>query len=80
MLPDQGKVRVTKFTKEGEAGVGAEYALDGQIYTALGPVVIASVGFATDFPAIENSLLKKYRPEFWGLPTTNGDHCTDDGQ
>ena len=23
--------------------------------------------------------MKKYRPELWDLPTTNGDHCTGDG-
>jgi succinate dehydrogenase/fumarate reductase flavoprotein subunit len=29
---------------------------------------------------ITYSLLKKHRPELWDLPTTNGDHCTGDGQ
>ena len=49
MLPDQGKVRVTKLTKESEAGIGVEYALDGQSYTAHDPLDITSVGLATDF-------------------------------
>ena len=44
------------------------------------PLVIASAGFAVDFTESEDPLLKKYRPEFWGLPITNGDHCTGDGQ
>ena len=72
------KARVTKLIKEGEAVVGVEYSHDGQIHTAHGPVVIATGGYAADFT--EDSLLKKYRPEFVGLPTTNGDHCTGDGQ
>ena len=44
------------------------------------PLVIASAGFAVDFTESEDPLLKKYRPEFWGLPITNGDYCTGDGQ
>ena len=44
------------------------------------PLVIASAGFAVDFTESEDPLLKKYRPEFWGLPITNGDHGTGDGQ
>ena len=35
-------------------------------------------GYAADFT--EDSLLKKYRPDIYDLPTTNGDHCTGDGQ
>ena len=71
---------MTKLTKEGEAGVGVEYALDGQSRTVHCPLVITSVAVATDFIASEDSLLKKYTPEFWGLPTTDGDHCTGDGK
>ena len=44
------------------------------------PLVIASAGFAVDFTESRNSLLEKYWPEFWGLPTTYGEHCTGDGQ
>jgi succinate dehydrogenase/fumarate reductase flavoprotein subunit len=35
-------------------------------------------GYAADFS--ESSLLKKHRPDIYELPTTNGDHCTGDGQ
>ena len=71
---------MTKLTKEVEAGVGVEYALDDQTHTARDPVVIASVGFATGFNESEDFLLKKYRLGFWGLPITKGDHRTGDGQ
>ncbi|KAI9339763.1 FAD binding domain-containing protein [Zopfochytrium polystomum] len=57
--------------------VGIEYAVSGQTHKAYGPVVIATGGYAADFT--ETSLLKKYRPEIYDLPTTNGDHCTGDG-
>ena len=33
--------------------------------------------YAADFT--ENSLLQKHWPEYYGLPTTNGDHCTGNG-
>lgn len=72
------KARVTKLVKDGDEVVGVEYEHDGQTKTAHGPVVLATGGYAADFT--ENSLLKKYRPELWDLPTTNGDHCTGDGQ
>ena len=52
----------------------------GQRNTAHYPLDIASDGFAADFTEREYPLLKKYRPEFWGLPTTNGNHCAGDGQ
>ena len=55
-------------------------ALDGQSHTAHDPLVIASDGLTADFTEDENSLVEKYWPEFWGLPTTNGDHCTGDGK
>ena len=73
------KARVVKLVKdETGAVVGAEYEHKGQTHTAYGPVVLATGGYAADFTA--DSLLKKYRPEFWNLPTTNGEHCTGDGQ
>ena len=71
------KARVTKLIRDGAAVVGVEYTLGGKTETAYGPVILATGGYAADFT--ENSLLKKYRPEFWELPTTNGDHCTGDG-
>jgi succinate dehydrogenase/fumarate reductase flavoprotein subunit len=72
------KARVIRLLKEGEAVVGAEYEHEGKTHTAYGPVILATGGYAADFT--EDSLLKKYRPELWDLPTTNGDHCTGDGQ
>ncbi|KAF7795504.1 hypothetical protein EIP86_006666 [Pleurotus ostreatoroseus] len=73
------KARVTKLVKDEQgAVVGAEYEFQGKTETAYGPVIIATGGYAADFT--ENSLLKKYRPEYYSLPTTNGDHCTGDGQ
>jgi len=73
------KARVTKLVKdESGAVIGAEYLYKGKTETAYGPVVLATGGYAADFT--EDSLLKKHRPELWDLPTTNGDHCTGDGQ
>ncbi|KAG6861683.1 hypothetical protein C0995_013252 [Termitomyces sp. Mi166 len=73
------KARVTKLLKdESNSVVGVEYSHDGKTQSAYGPVILATGGYAADFT--EDSLLKKYRPEFWNLPTTNGDHCTGDGQ
>jgi len=71
------KARVTKLIKDGGAVLGVEYTLGGKTETAHGPVILATGGYAADFT--EDSLLKKYRPEYWELPTTNGDHCTGDG-
>lgn len=72
------KARVTKLIKDDSgAVVGAEYEHKGQTTAAYGPVVLATGGYAADFT--EDSLLKKHRPEYWNLPTTNGEHCTGDG-
>lgn len=35
-------------------------------------------GYAADFS--KDGLLARYRPDLMHLPTTNGDHCTGDGQ
>ncbi len=43
-----------------------------------GPVVLATGGYAADFS--DTSLLKKHRPDTFGLATTNGTHATGDGQ
>ncbi|KAF8973192.1 fumarate reductase [Flammula alnicola] len=73
------KARVTKLVKdESGAVVGAEYVHAGKTEIAYGPVILATGGYAADFT--QDSLLKKYRPELWDLPTTNGEHCTGDGQ
>ncbi|KAF9301857.1 hypothetical protein BGZ74_006184 [Mortierella antarctica] len=74
------KARVTNLIKENGAVVGVEYEHHNQPgvkVQAWGPVVLATGGYAADFSS--DSLLKKYRPELWDLPTTNGDHTTGDG-
>ncbi|KIY71113.1 Flavocytochrome c [Cylindrobasidium torrendii FP15055 ss-10] len=71
------KARVTKLLKEGDAVIGVEYTQGGKTQTLHGPVILATGGYAADFS--EDSLLKKHRPEYYNLPTTNGDHCTGDG-
>lgn len=40
-------------------------------------MILASGGYGADFS--KDSLLMKYRPELFPLPTTNGDHCKGDG-
>ncbi|KAJ3028515.1 UNVERIFIED_CONTAM: hypothetical protein HDU68_001511 [Siphonaria sp. JEL0065] len=80
--PDRAKLlkkaRATKLIKnEAGAVIGVEYEHGGSSHKAYGPVVIATGGYAADFSS--DSLLKKYRPEIYDLPTTNGDHCTGDG-
>ncbi len=73
------KARVVKLLKDDSgAVVGVEYTQNGKTSTIHGPVILATGGYAADFT--DNSLLKKYRPDLWDLPTTNGDHCTGDGQ
>lgn len=81
-IPDRVKIlkkaRVTNLLKD-ESGTitGVEYVHSGKTSTALGPVILATGGYAADFTS--DSLLKKYRPELWDLPTTNGEHSTGDG-
>ncbi|THH27983.1 hypothetical protein EUX98_g6210 [Antrodiella citrinella] len=73
------KARVVQLVKDEHGSViGAEYVHNGKTETAYGPVILATGGYAADFS--EDSLLKKHRPEYYHLPTTNGDHCTGDGQ
>jgi succinate dehydrogenase/fumarate reductase flavoprotein subunit len=81
-IPDRVKIlkkaRVTKLLKDDSGTVtGVEYVHGGKTSTALGPVILATGGYAADFTT--DSLLKKYRPELWDLPTTNGEHSTGDG-
>src|SRR6266702_6666342 len=73
------KARVSKILKD-ESGVvtGVEYIRNGKTVTAYGAVILATGGYAADFTT--DSLLKAHRPEYWDLPTTNGEHCTGDGQ
>ncbi|AEO53595.1 hypothetical protein MYCTH_2295138 [Thermothelomyces thermophilus ATCC 42464] len=72
------KARVTSLNKEGNTITGVQYEHDGQTKTLNGPVVLATGGYAADFG--EGSLLKKHRPDTYGLATTNGSHATGDGQ
>lgn len=73
------KATVTKLLKNASGAVtGVEYTFDGKTYKETGPVILATGGYAADFSS--DGLLAKYRPELLHLPTTNGDHCTGDGQ
>ncbi|KAI9680161.1 MAG: hypothetical protein M1829_001398 [Trizodia sp. TS-e1964] len=72
------KARVTGLNKEGNKITGLSYEFNGETFTADGPVVLATGGYAADFT--ESSLLKKHRPDTYDLPSTNGTHATGDGQ
>jgi len=71
------KAKVTKLLSDSNGVIGVEYEKDGKKHTEYGPVIIATGGYGADFT--ENSLIRKYRPDLIGLPTTNGEHCTGDG-
>ncbi|WVQ83224.1 hypothetical protein IAT38_005363 [Cryptococcus sp. DSM 104549] len=79
--PDRVKVlkkaKVNRLLEKDGKVIGVDYEKDGQHFTEYGPVVLATGGYAADFTP--DSLLKKHRPEYYELPTTNGDHCTGDG-
>ncbi|KAF4592162.1 flavocytochrome c [Ophiocordyceps camponoti-floridani] len=72
------KARVTDLNKDGNTVTGVTFECDGQSASLDGPVVLATGGYAADFS--ETSLLKKHRPDTYGLATTNGTHATGDGQ
>ena len=72
------KARVTGLNKEGNKITGVTYEHNGESLTLEGPVVLATGGYAADFG--DSSLLKKHRPDTFGLATTNGSHATGDGQ
>jgi flavocytochrome c len=71
------KAQVVKVNKEGNTATGVTYLFNGEEVTVNGPVVLATGGYAADFT--ESSLLKKHRPDVYGLSTTNGAHATGDG-
>lgn len=73
------KARVTKLVTDSNGAVtGVEYEHNGQTHTESGPVILSTGGYAADFSA--DGLLNKHRPDLMKLSTTNGDHCTGDGQ
>ncbi|KAF2754190.1 Flavocytochrome c [Pseudovirgaria hyperparasitica] len=71
------KAKVTKVNKDGNKITGVTYEFGGEETTLDGPVVLATGGYAADFS--DSSLLKKHRPDTFGLATTNGQHATGDG-
>lgn len=71
------KAKVTKINKDSNSISGVTYLFNGEETTVDGPVVLATGGYAADFT--ETSLLKKHRPDTYGLSTTNGAHATGDG-
>ncbi|KAI0799467.1 FAD binding domain-containing protein [Xylaria sp. FL0064] len=72
------KARVTGLNKEGNKITGVQYETNGETSSVDGPVILATGGYAADFG--DTSLLKKHRPDTFGLATTNGSHATGDGQ
>jgi flavocytochrome c len=72
------KARVVGLNKEGNKVTGVTYELNAETIKLDGPVILATGGYAADFG--ETSLLKKHRPDTYGLATTNGTHATGDGQ
>lgn len=72
------KARVTSLNKEDNKVTGVTYEYNGESQVLEGPVVLATGGYAADFS--DTSLLKKHRPDTFGLATTNGSHATGDGQ
>lgn len=72
------KARVTGLNKTGNTVTGVTYEFNGETHSLDGPVVLATGGYAADFS--DTSLLKKHRPDTFGLATTNGSHATGDGQ
>lgn len=71
------KAKVVKVNKEGNKVTGVTYEFNGKQNSVDGVVVLATGGYAADFG--EGSLLKKHRPDTFGLASTNGTHATGDG-
>lgn len=72
------KANVKKINMDGQRATGVTYTVDGEEFTADGPVILATGGYAADWT--ETSLIKKHKPEIFDLPSTNGLHATGDGQ
>ncbi|KAJ5675130.1 uncharacterized protein N7477_005064 [Penicillium maclennaniae] len=72
------KANVTSINKNGNHVTGVTYTLNGEPKSVDGIVVLATGGYAADFG--DTSLLKKHRPDTFGLSSTNGTHATGDGQ
>ncbi|OQE36821.1 hypothetical protein PENCOP_c011G02164 [Penicillium coprophilum] len=72
------KANVTSINKSGNNVTGVTYNVNGEEKSVDGVVVLATGGYAADFS--ETSLLKKHRPDTFGLSSTNGTHATGDGQ
>lgn len=73
------KARVTRLLQDDSGAVtGVEFEHEGETKTAYGPVILATGGYAADFS--KEGLLAKHRPDTLPLSTTNGEHCTGDGQ
>src|SRR3569833_2359809 len=72
------KARVTGLNKDGNRVTGATYEHSGETCSLDGHVVLATGGYAADFS--DTSLLKKHRPDTFGLATTTGSHATGVGQ
>jgi flavocytochrome c len=72
------KANVTSINKNGNNVTGVTYSLNGETKSIDGIVILATGGYAADFG--DTSLLKKHRPDTFGLSSTNGTHATGDGQ
>lgn len=73
------KSKVVDLIKEGNVCKGLIFVKNNKRYQILGPVILATGGYAADFNS-PDLLLKKYRPDVMNLSTTNGNHATGDGQ
>jgi len=71
------KADVKELIFENGAVTGCKFMYQGEMKTAIGPVVLATGGYAADFA--KDGLLAKHRPDTLPLSTTNGEHCTGDG-
>ena len=71
------KANVKKVNMENGRATGVTYTVDGEEFTADGPVVLATGGYAADWS--ETSLIKQHKPDIFDLPSTNGLHATGDG-